>query len=108
MSELMSSLQAIEEMVKLEPDDKPSSSKTRPKGISLEKMKQRFEIGEPNLIIGKKARKGKGKTNAQPKEKCLWRGWALEKELCEVLGCQKARYDLITSNCSCRTNTSNT
>ena len=73
MSELMSSLQATKEIVKLEPDvDKPSSSKTKPKGISLEKMKQCSEIGETNPINGKKSRKGKGKTNTQPKGKCFY------------------------------------
>ena len=75
MSELMSSLQEMKEIVKLELDgDKPSSSETKPKGISLEKMKQCSKIGEPNPIIGKKARKGKGKTNAQPKGKCFYCG----------------------------------
>ena len=40
MSELVSSLQATEEIVKLEPNDKPLPSKTKPKGISLENVKQ--------------------------------------------------------------------
>ena len=75
MGELMSSRQAMEVIVKLEPDvDIISSSKTKPKGISLEKRKQYLEIGEPNPIIGKKARKGKGKTNAQPMGKCFYYG----------------------------------
>ena len=38
-----------------------SSSETKSKGVSLEKRKQGFEMGEPNPIIGKNARKKKGK-----------------------------------------------
>ena len=58
MSELMSSLQATEEIVKLEPNvNKPSSSKTKPKGISLEKMKQCLKIGKPNQSLGRRQEK---------------------------------------------------
>ena len=71
MSELMITLQATEQIVKLEPNDKDLPSKTKPNGIILEKMKQCLKIGEPNPIIGKKARKGKEKINAQAKGKCL-------------------------------------
>ena len=57
-SELMSFLQAMEEIVKLEPYiDKHSSSETKPKDISLPKRKQGFEIGEHIQLLERRHEK---------------------------------------------------
>ena len=70
-SELMSSLEAMKDIVKEESSVQnigmTSSFETKPKGTSLEKMKEGSRIGEPNPTIGKKARLGKEKANAEPK-----------------------------------------
>ena len=73
LSELVSSLQAMEEIVtgghgvlNLE---KASSSRPRPKGRGRRNKKDSNQIGAPNPTVGKKAKKGKKKANGKQKRK---------------------------------------
>ena len=74
----MSSLETTKDIVKEELNVQnigmASSSRTKPKGTSLEKKKQGSIVGEPNPTIGKTARLRKGKASAVPKGKCFYCG----------------------------------